>query len=488
VFSPFNQLQKMDLSEKVTRTEKPFTTLSAIGIGYGVTNTALGVLLVLGTTLPFGGAPLLFWGFILVVIVGLSTAVTLAELCSAMPHPGGQYIWVHRLAPPSCRRFLSYVTGMIGWLSAIIMGASGLLAASLNVSFLVVLLKPSFVYKRWMGFVGYQILNFVTLFGACFEYAQLKISKILLLLSCITLPAIALTLFAMSSRRASAKSFLITTTNTSGWQDGVAFLIGVNGINWCLSCLDATTHLAEEIPSPGTNIPKALMWTVVLGFCSGMLMILAILINLPTIDGSADNSGIVLIYRITGSQAVAVGAWILVLILIIGSTWGVQTWQSRIAWTLSRESAFPLHRHFSKIAPAPFHTPIWSLVGSACGAAILGFLYLGSEVAFTSLCATALLLQYISYAIPVALVLYQGRSGFGHGTFWYPKLGFVANIIMLMWTIIALVFYCLPTSLPVFAYQMNYSAVILVVVPAFISCLWFLYAKQHYEIKDVQGH
>lgn len=478
----------MECQGKVVRTEKPFTTLSAIGIGYGITNTALGVLQVQGTILPLGGAPLLFWGFILMATVGLSTAVTLAELCSAMPHPGGQYIWVNRLAPPSYRRFLSYTTGMLGWLSAIVMGASGCLSVFLNLSSLIILLEPGFVYKRWMGFVGYQILNLLTLFGASFKYAQPKISKIILLLSCTTIFAIFLTLFIMSNERATAGSFVTTTVNTSGWHDGIAFLIGVNGINWAFSCLDVSTHLAEEIASPGTNIPKALIWTVAIGFCSGMLIVLAILVNLPIIDGSADNSGIALIYRITNSKAAAVGLWIPVLTVIISTVWAVQTWQSRLAWTLSRESGFPLHRHFSKIAPAPFYTPIWSLIGSATGTAILGFLYLGSEVAFNSLCATGLLLQYISYSIPVALVLRQGRSRFQHGTFWYPKLGLAANVIMLMWSMIALVFYCLPTYLPVVAYQMNYTPVILIIVPMLISCLWFLYARNHYEVKELIGH
>ncbi|KAH6975119.1 amino acid/polyamine transporter I [Ilyonectria sp. MPI-CAGE-AT-0026] len=466
------------------QTQKPFTTLSALGIGYGTTNTAIGLLIVLGTTLPMGGSPLFFWGFLLMAGVGLATATTLAELTSAMPHPGGQYIWVNRLAPKRAARFLSYVTAMISWLAAVATGASACLSVPVGVCSIITLLDPTFVYKRWMGFVGFQILNLLTLGCATFEHALPRISKIMLLFSCLTIGVIFITLFAMSDGHVSAKDFFVTPVNISGWQNGVAFIIGLNGANWSFSCLDVATHLAEEIPSPSTNIPRALMWTIVVGFGSGLLVVLSVLINLTDLDGAADNSAIAIFYHITGSKAAAVGLWIPVMITTAGAVWAIQTWQSRLAWAISREAGFPLHRYLSKISPAPFHTPVWSLVWSATGTAIFGCLYLGSDLAFNSLVSTGILLQYISYSIPVILVLTQGRSTLKHGPFWYPRLGLIANIVMLMWTAVAIVFYCFPYYLPVVVDQMNYASVVLTGVAVFISILWFCFASKHYEVKE----
>ncbi|KAI1654732.1 hypothetical protein F4813DRAFT_370093 [Daldinia decipiens] len=156
----------------------------------------------------------------------------------------------------------------------------------------------------------------------------------------------------------------------------------LNGTNWCFSCLDVATHLAEEIPSPSTNIPKALVWTVVVAFGSGILMVFAILVNLGPLDANTDYTGAAVIYSITGSKASTIALWVPVLFLIFMSVWGVQTWQSRLAWTISRESGFPLHRHFSK-----------------------------------------------SYSIPTLLVIWHGRKNFQHGPFWYPKLGLLANLV-----------------------------------------------------------
>ncbi|EQB43930.1 hypothetical protein CGLO_17365 [Colletotrichum gloeosporioides Cg-14] len=470
------------------QTMKPFTTLSALGIGYGTTNTAIGLLLVLGSTLPMGGSPLFFWGFLVMALVGLATATTLAELASAMPHPGGQYIWVHRLAPPKYKRFLSYITAVISWLAAVATGSSACLSVPVGICGIITLLDPTFEYKRWMGFLGFQLLNIVTLFGASFEQALLKISKVMLLFSCTTIVVIFITLFAMSKEHASAKDFFVTQINVSGWQNGIAFIIGMNGANWSFSCLGVTTHLAEEMPRPSTDIPKALMWTIVVGLVSGLLVVMSVLINVPYLDGADDNSALALFYRITGSQAAAIGLWVPVMITTIGAMWSIQTWQSRLAWTISREAGFPLHRYLSKIAPSPMHTPLWSLIFSASGTAIFGCLYLASDLAFNSLISTGLLLQYISYSIPVVLALMQGRSSFKHGPFWYPKLGLLANIVMLAWSVVALIFYCFPYYLPALADEMNYASPVLVALGIIILGLWFGYAKRNYEVKEFLEH
>ena len=467
------------------QTKKPFTTLSALGIGYGTTNTAIGLLLVLGSTLPMGGSPLFFWGFLVMALVGLATAVTLAELASAIPHPGGQYIWVNHLAPEKHRRFLSYLTAVVSWLAAVSTGASACLSVPTGACAIITMLDPNFVYKRWMGFIGYQLLNIISVFFASFENILHNVSKTLLLFSCLTIITIFITLFAMADRKASASQFFTESINVSGWADGIAFIIGMNGANWSFSCLDVTTHLAEEMPSPSTDIPKALMWTIVVGFTSGLLVIMGVLVNVDGIDGAEDLSALGLFYRITGSKAVSVGLWVPVLITTAGAVWSIQTWQSRLAWTISRESGFPLSRHLSKIAKAPFHTPVGSLIWSASGTAILGCLYLGSEKAFNSLIATGLLLQYVSYSIPVVLMLAQGRSNFAHGPFWYPKLGLVANIFMLSWGVVALIFYCFPYYLPVIADEMNYASVVLAALASLITAFWFGYGKKNYEVVEI---
>jgi len=268
------------------------------------------------------------------------------------------------------------------------------------------------------------------------------------------------------------------------------------------------THLAEEIPSPAHNIPRALLWTVVIGFLSGLALVVTLLVNLEgPIDPAADNTALALFHRITTSRpdinspAAAVGLWIPVLLTVVAAVWSIQTWQSRLAWTISREGGFPFHERLSKIAPAPFHTPVGALVMSALLHAILGCLYLGSDLAFNALISSGIMLQYLSYSIPVVLLLTnrswhdgasmekRGRAGLTHGPFWYPRLGLVANCVMLCWTFVAVVFYCFPTYLTLQSQaQMNYASVVMVAVVCLSIGLWFGYARNHYEVKDEPDH
>ena len=88
-----------------------------------------------------------------------------------------------------------------------------------------------------MGFVAFQVINTITCFGACYEHILPKLSKALILLNAISVRVVVITLFAMSSTRTSAKDF-IKVVNTSVWPDGVAFIIGSNGVNWCFLRLD----------------------------------------------------------------------------------------------------------------------------------------------------------------------------------------------------------------------------------------------------------
>ena len=55
--------------------------------------------------------------------------------------------------------------------------------------------------------------------------------------------------------------------NGTGWSSSaIAFIVGLINPNWSFSCLDAATHIAEESLSPATDIPKAILGTVAIGF------------------------------------------------------------------------------------------------------------------------------------------------------------------------------------------------------------------------------
>jgi amino acid transporter len=78
-------------------------------------------------------------------------------------------------------------------------------------------------------------------------------------------------------------SFVFTDfENFSGWSNNViAFITGFINANYSFSCLDAATHIAEEIPHPERNIPKALLTIPVIGVLSSLFYNISMVFHCP---------------------------------------------------------------------------------------------------------------------------------------------------------------------------------------------------------------
>ncbi|VUC36381.1 unnamed protein product [Clonostachys rosea] len=465
--------------------EKPFTIWTAMGVGHSITNTAITIVAGLASSVALGGAPLLIYGFLAMALVAVCVAITLGELSSAFPHSGGQYYWVSVLAPSSCKRLLSYVTGIVGWAGALCTAASVCLVVPIMVFSMVSLADPTFEYKPWMGFVGYQITNLLTFTFNLFERCLPWVSRSLLCFTIVTITILFVSLLSASPEKQTAENLFVNLYNISGWPDGVAFLIGLNAPNWGFSCLDATVHLANEIPHPARNIPKALLVTVALGAFTGVLTTIALFLSAPDLESvvtAASPSLEILYIAYRQNTGAAIAMQCLITISAAGAIIGVHTWQSRIALAFSRDKGFPFHKYLSQVAPEPFGTPIWAHVWSCAWVSLLGCIYLGSQLAFNSLVSGGILLQYMTYSASALCLLSYGRSKITPGPFWFPKAGYVANIITILWTFFSLVIYCFPSYTPVQADQMNYVSCVIVGVLLYALAYWVLYGRREFQM------
>ncbi|KAF7547347.1 hypothetical protein G7Z17_g7791 [Cylindrodendrum hubeiense] len=261
----------------VLATPKPFGIISLIGMSYSISNTALASIGSLAVSLGGGGRIVFIWGLLIVFLTAFCIAVSLGELSSAMPHAGGQYYWTSRLAPERFKRGLSYLVGFLGWSGAVVTAASGTLAIPQFVLGMVVLVKPTFVIKSWMVFVGYQIANIAIFCLNLFERLLPKINIANLWISIVTTVVIFITILVKTNPKASAKEVFAQVDNVTGWPDGVAFISALVGPNWGFACLDAVTHMAEEVPNPERPLPKVLLYTVGLGISIGLPFMIGVM-------------------------------------------------------------------------------------------------------------------------------------------------------------------------------------------------------------------
>ena len=461
-------------------TGQPFGAWSAFTLGAITTNSAIGLILTYSSTIPSGGSSLLFYGYPIISIIGLSVAVTLAELTAAFPDAGGQFVWAARLSPPKPRRFLAYTTAILSWAGAVCTGASVCQIGGELVFELVLFLDPGFQVKSWMPFLVYHAVNIGCLLLSLFESLLPKVSTGIFVFTACLLTGLLTSLFAAPRERRSARNFFTHFENQTGWSDGIAAMVASNSMNWCYACLDAIVHIADEIPNPRENIPRALMWAIATGFTTGMICILAFLF--ASTDYETQNSALTIVHEAFNKNIDAtIAIQIFIFISAIAAMWGIHVWQSRLMWKMAENKGFPFHKHLKKIVGPPFNTPMWALLASAAFTAILSCLNLASERAFSSLISAALLFQYLSYAIPAVLLLLHGRSKIPHGRFWFPKLGYVANVIVVAWTLVALVFYCFPYALPVRAGEMNYVSVVLCVLFVLNLIFWVAHGREHFS-------
>ncbi|KAF8475840.1 amino acid/polyamine transporter I [Kalaharituber pfeilii] len=491
------RLAEMGYKAELTR---DFGLLSCLALGFSITNTWLAVSGALVTGISNGGAITFIWGTWLMLFIHIAVGASLGELASAYPNSGGQYYWVSQLAPQSCRRFLSYFTGVVAWAGATVTGASCCLITSQFAFGIVILFKPDFGYKPWMGFVGYQILNFLTFFLNCYSHILPYLASTSLWLSLFSFVTVTITILAVSPQKADAADIFGKGgyVNMSGWEsDALNVLTGLLGVNWGFSCLDGCVHLAEEMPNPSKNIPKAIMGTVTIGFITSWIFSIAIFFVITDIEAviSTPTGVPILMVFYQALRESKVGASVLLGMLIacfVGALSTIHTWMCRLTWSFSRDNGFPLSKYLSKVAPQPFNVPFVAHVFGTFWIAVLGLLYLASTTAFNSLVTGGILMQYISYMIPVGLLMAQGRKLERKGCFWLGSrsevkgglLGWLANGILMLWGCFTCVIYSFPYVMPVQPGNMNYVSVVIVMIIVYAIIYWLFVGRKQFRAFD----
>ena len=96
-----------------------------------------------------GGPNALAWGIIVVVAGALAQSASLAEMSAVQPIAGAQYHWTHYLAPPSQRRFITWMQGWVTWFGwvSLLLGVANTTCYMLQS--LIIVNYEHYVPERW---------------------------------------------------------------------------------------------------------------------------------------------------------------------------------------------------------------------------------------------------------------------------------------------------------------------------------------------------
>src|SRR5277367_4501360 len=110
-------------------------------------------------------------------------------------------------------------------------------------------------------------------------------------------------------------------------------------------------------------------------------------------------------------------------------------------WSFARDKAFPFSETWAKVNTR-LGVPLNAHIACNAIVVLLGALYVASatgtsnlcsggtdSVAFNSLVIGVIIFQYLSYSIPIILLLIRGRNTLPRGPFFLGKLGLFCNCV-----------------------------------------------------------
>ncbi|EXU97113.1 amino acid permease family protein [Metarhizium robertsii] len=467
--------------------QQRLSTLSTLAMAFAILNTWIALAGSIGLIVPSGGSVAFLYGFIFCVLCCLCVVASLGEMAAIWPTAGGQYHFVFALCPEQTRLPISFIVGWIniaGWLVVVTVqgffGAQFISAAAVVASNGTYEITAARTYAIFLA-----ILTCTTVVNIWGNKILGKWNDGALYWSILGVVVISIVLLSMSEK--TDADFVFTNfQNTTGWPDGISWILGLLQSALSLIGFDVVLHMTEEMPNPSRDSPRALIYAILVGGVTGTLFILAILFcfNDPeAILGTTTGMPIVeIILRATKNRAATTVLSLMLAVCFVNGSNASITSASRLMYAMARDRGVVFHGFFSHIEPklnVPVRTILFCYLFNVC----FGLLYLGPAVAFSAYVASCTILLDISYAVPIAVLLVRGRRVLAaHRTARTPfqmgtLSGYVVNIVAVVYLVVTSVFFCFPTSLPVTSNTMNYVSVVLGITFVLIALYWVFFGK-----------
>ncbi|KAH8672585.1 amino acid/polyamine transporter I [Tricladium varicosporioides] len=490
--------------------KRNFGLLSMIGLACTIMSTWEGILVIFAIGLNNGGQAGLIYGFLLNWAGTMSTFIVMGELASMIPTAGGQYHWVHILAPKSYRNILSYVTGWltcIGWMASV--AAAGMFCSTL-IQALIVQNKADFVpagYQVTLIFWG--TIMFSVFVNTCVNAALPKIEGMVLFIHIIGFFAILIPLVYLGPK-GNTKEIFTTFINAGNWPtQGLSFMIGLAGNAVAFVGADGAVHMSEEIKSPRVNVPRAMIFSIFINGLMAFGILIAVLYTAGDLTAASESAvglvGYPFIYIFTTATNSVTGASIMAALIPVTtffSTTGAVAAASRQLWAFARDRGVPFWRTIGKINPTT-KVPLAAIAVVSITPCLLSLINIGSSAALNAILSLVLAGLFSSYEIAAALLLYHRCKGNVASPnddpsdisnpleklTWGPwrikgMFGVANNIFACIYLVVITFFSFFPTASVVTPATMNWSSLLFGSVVIF-SLLYYQFSARHYFVGPV---
>ncbi|KAF2212809.1 hypothetical protein CERZMDRAFT_40548 [Cercospora zeae-maydis SCOH1-5] len=449
-----NRLAELGLTQEL---ERNFSLPSLVALCLCLMGTWEAVSAIIVQALQSGGGPVLFYNFIMTFMFSLAIGASLAEIASIYPTAGARG-----------RRISSWATGWISIGAQMMLAASAAFGPAGMIQGLIKLDNMnSYHPERWHAVLIYWAL---LLYSALINiFGDRILPTVNIVAGTIHVGGfLGITIaLAVKSTKRSAEFVFVDLQNASGWNQGVAWLVGITSAVYAFLGYDAAAHLAEELPNAARHVPTAIIGAIVANGFMGLAYVIVILFSMGPLDRVLATPTGQPFIQVYADAANSLGASIMTVLPMISGTMAcvaATTSCSRTLWSFARDKGVPFSSYFAHIDKRN-KVPTRAIILVTIINALVGLIYIGNPQAYNAFFQMAVMGTYASYLPPIFLMLFKSRQEFSPGDYGPFKLnklvGVVANAASLVFLVLVIVFSAFPTSMPVTSTNMNYSCVVM---------------------------
>lgn len=431
-----DQLAQLGYTSEFRRDMSPWANFS---LGFTYLSPVVGIYTVFAFALATAGPPMI-WSLVIVGVGQLLVALIFSEIVAQYPVAGGVYPWARRLWG---RRYAwmtgwIYLVALLTTISSVVYGAGFYVAPAFGIdateNTVVVCSLITLSLATAINFLGTKVLAKAAMIGFTAELVG----------------ALVVGGWLLIAHREHSFGVLFDTFGTAGEGSyfpafAAAALIGIYQYYGFEACGD----VAEEVPDPGTLIPKAMRRTIYIGGAAATFICLALVLSIadiPAVISGADPDPVTTTLSAAFGDVGSRIVLFVVLISFLSCAMSLQAAASRLAYSYGRDDMIAGSRWLKRFSPT-LHVPPYALVLAAVVPAIIVIGSKISEDAVTKIVSFAALGIYLGFQMVVLAALRARLKGWvPSGKFTLGQWGLPVNVAALVYGVIAIINMCWPRT------------------------------------------
>lgn len=480
--------------------KREFKSLSTFSFAMSIMGLVSSVATTFNTPYISGGGPSVIWTWLFGSVFNMTLGLAIGELVSAFPSCGGLYSVSGYVVP---KRYSAVVAYGVGWANGLgqIAGISGTAygLSSMIMAWAYVITNGAYVastgeivglYCAIMVIAG-VINSFPTSYLA-------KLTSSYVFVNIITTCVIAILVLARTPRGeflSGTEAFVTIENGTSGdgisyWSNSLAFLIGLQMVQFVMTDYDATAHISEEVSKAAIAAPVAIVQAVAVTGILGLFLNIALVFSSGAVTGTTYDTwpgglAFAQILLSRGGRIAFLVVWpfacSVAFFVVITATQA----NARSFFAMARDRAIP--RVFARIEKRTGMT-LWAVWLVVILNIILIMLAFANIVAVAAIFSLAALGMDLSYWVPILCrQIFENHPDVQfksvRGPFYMGSglLGKAVNYIAIVWTLFEVIILCIPAYTPVTALTMNWASVVFGGVMILAYGWYAVYAHRHYR-------